>query len=219
MNAVAATAIVFDLDDTLFEECEFLHSGYREIARRLSGAHGLDVGELNGLMLGADNAFDALARRLNALGLPEDVKWMLDVYRTHMPDIKLDDEVRRALEALRRRGCMMRVLTEGRTVTQGNKIRVLGLDELMTHSAIIAPPRERSGSGKSFAQAAADMPAARYVSVGDNPAKDFSEPRSMGWLTVAVADRGRNIHPQDFTLCRPDVVIDSVARLPELLFP
>lgn len=212
------TAIIFDLDDTLFAERDFLHSGYREIARRLAGCHGLDYDTLVSLMLAADNAFDTLRGYLADRGLPEGIDWMLDVYRTHIPDITLDAAVRDSLLTLRARGCRMRILTEGRRLTQGNKIEALGLNSIMTHPPVIAAPRLHGGPGKSFAAAMDGISASRWVSVGDNPAKDFAEPLRMGWLTVAVADHGFNIHTQDFSTVRPHMIIDSVAELPAVIF-
>lgn len=214
----ADTAIIFDLDDTLFAERDFLHSAYREIARRLAGSHGLDYDTLVNLMLTADNAFDSLRDYLADRGLPESIDWMLDVYRTHIPDITLDDAVKDSLLRLRAGGCRMRILTEGRPLTQGNKIEALGLNRIMTHPAVIALPKQHGGPGKSFAAAMDGICASRWVSIGDNPTKDFAEPLRMGWLTVAVADHGFNIHPQDFSTVRPDLIIDSVAELPAIIF-
>ena len=39
--------------------------------------------------------------------------------------------------------------------------------------------------------------AKQYIYVGDNPEKDFLAPNSMGWMTIGLADDGRNMHPQN----------------------
>jgi putative hydrolase of the HAD superfamily len=41
-----------------------------------------------------------------------------------------------------------------------------------------------------------DMPAERYVYVGDNPAKDFIAPNQLGWITIGLRGNSRNIHTQ-----------------------
>lgn len=211
------TAIIFDLDDTLFTERDFVDSSYREIVRRLAAAYGTDYHEALRVMTGAPDAFDALRLWLKSRGLTENIAWMVEVYRTHMPDISLPESTIDALVKLRGEGCLMRVMTEGRELTQTNKITALGLDSLMTHPPLIFEPRERGGAGKNFEIAAADMHADRYVSVGDNPAKDFARPLELGWLTVAVADRGRNIHPQDFSKIRPHHIVADISELPGIL--
>ena len=43
-----------------------------------------------------------------------------------------------------------------------------------------------------------DMPANRYVYVGDNPVKDFVAPNELGWMTVGLKAGVRNIHTQVF---------------------
>lgn len=211
------TAIIFDLDDTLFQEQDFVESSYREIARRLADVHRIDPEEPLKIMTESENAFDSLAQWLETKGFPEDIVWMLNVYRTHFPTITLAPDVAEALLRLRRAGCQMRIMTEGRELTQSNKIKALGLDRLMTLPPLIFTPRERGGEGKNFEVAAAGINAERFVSVGDNPLKDFSQPLSLGWLTVAIADSGRNIHPQDFSTICPHHIISSVADLPAII--
>lgn len=214
MTAPRQTVIVFDLDDTLFQETDYVASAYRAIARLLAAQHGFDSGRLLKVMTEADNAFDALYTEIRGV---RNVKWMLDIYRTHFPDITLATDTETALTALRSKGYVMGILTEGRPTTQLNKIKALGLNRFMTLQPGISEPRERGGSGKDFALYTQGLDAKRFVSVGDNPAKDFAQPRSLGWTTIALRDHGRNIHPQDFGICRPDHVIDSLAELPALL--
>lgn len=214
-----STFIIFDLDDTLFAERDYLLSAYREISRRLEREIGFDAARAYEIMTTTNaNAFDALT---SAIGGARDDIWMVDIYRTHIPDIVLAPGVADALATLRCLGYQMGILTEGRSLTQSNKIEALGLRRFMTAGPMIATPRCRGGEGKSFAAYAASNKADRYISVGDNPAKDFAEPNTLGWPTIAIRDRGFNIHPQNFDAVapgsRPRHIIDSVDQLPDLL--
>lgn len=68
--------VIFDLDDTLYAEMEFVRSAYREIARK----HGR---ELLGPMLDAPSPREAF----DSTGLP--IGELLPIYRNHFPDIRL----------------------------------------------------------------------------------------------------------------------------------
>ena len=233
MNTTASDIkrlIVFDLDDTLFPEAEFVASARREIARRLSGRYRIPASSLLMIMSHpgeGENAFDALSRFLTkAIGenVEESIKWMVDVYRTHKPDISLAHGVRAALAALADDPhTLTGLITRGRLTTQINKIEALGLRPYLSIPPSICTQTDSDGSKSHFFRhydRAVPGRVAR-ISVGDNPPVDFAEPKRMGWITVAVADRGDNIHPQNFStcpaICRPDHVIDSVADLPALL--
>lgn len=87
---------VFDLDDTLFKERDFVTSSFKVIARE-ADRRGIISYEkaLAILCAGRDGgmAFSSLAEEVAArapgCGLTEE--WMVNTYRTHTPDIKLDD--------------------------------------------------------------------------------------------------------------------------------
>lgn len=233
MNTTASDIkrlIVFDLDDTLFHEAEFLASARREIARRISERYSIPAPALLMIMSHpgeGENAFDALDRFLKkAIGenVEESIKWMVNLYRTHKPDISLDPGVRAALAALADDPhTLTGLITRGRLTTQMNKIEALGLRHYLSIPPSICTQTDSDDSKSHFFRhydKAVTGQVAR-ISVGDNPPVDFAEPNRLGWITVAVADHGHNIHPQDLdtcpAICRPDHVIDSVADLPALL--
>lgn len=224
--------IIFDLDDTLYPEADFVSSARREIARQLSSRHSIPAKMLLDTMehpAEGENAFDTLRRFLVAVcppGEAEDIPWMVDVYRRHDPDIRLEPDVRAALEELLADGkTSTGIITRGRLHTQTNKIKALGLERYMTLPVAICAVANAGGHIETtkdrwfrlYDTFEADV----KISVGDNPDFDFAEPNRLGWITVAVADSGRNIHPQDFgtcpEVCRPAHVIGSVAELPSLL--
>lgn len=83
--------VVFDLDDTLYAEMEFVRSAYRAIARRY-GLHLLDT------MMRAPSPREAF----DSTGLP--IADQLRVYREHFPDIRLPWLSLYTLSMLRNRG-------------------------------------------------------------------------------------------------------------------
>ena len=194
--------IVFDLDDTLFPEADFVIAALSELERNFNIPPGTltSTGDFPA-------AFD-LAAKLTGRTVGE----MIDFYRNCRPEIELPESTAQTLAELRDMGCGIGLLTEGRQTTQGNKIDVLGLRRYLTREPLIASPRSAGGSGKQFAVYTEGIDADLFVSVGDNPAKDFAEPRALGWLTVMLRDKGRNIHPQPAST-DVDIVIDSLAEL------
>ncbi len=197
---------VFDLDDTLFKERDFVTSSFRVIAceadRRgiISYEKALAI-----LCAGRDGgmAFSSLAEEVAArapgCGLTEE--WMVNTYRTHTPDIKLDDATESVLAALRERGETLGLITDGRSNTQRAKIKALRLERFIEPRNILVSGE--TGFDKThrepFDMIMMRNPAERrYVYVGDNSAKDFIWPNKLGWLTVQLDDAdGVNIHPQN----------------------
>ena len=59
------------------------------------------------------------------------------------------------------------------------------------------------------------FPSENFVYVGDNLAKDFVTPNRLGWTTVALLDRGENIHPQDWEQIelefKPQFLVEKLA--------
>lgn len=202
--------ILFDLDDTLFFETEFLHSGYREICNRLQDRGVVPFCEAWRVLMSSRRAtqrFDLLAVRVQAVGAGSefDVRWMVDTYRNHTPRIQLFAGVRAMLRAIQASGEPMGLITDGRSSTQRAKIAALGLAPFFAPENILIS--EETGADKTtptpFRMAMERNPSAsRFVYVGDNPAKDFLWPNRLGWTTI------RLLHPHALTVhptLRPDL--------------
>ena len=196
--------VVFDLDDTLYKEIDYLRSAYRYIARQLAGDD-VEREEIYSTLYGAyregRDAFAVLLGNCRNAEFTKDT--LLNWYRTHKPQISLCDGCREFLSRLVAEGCRLGIITDGRTVTQTNKIVALGLDRYITDEDIVIS--ERFGSEKPslgnylhFMQKyGAD---AQYYYIADNTAKEFIAPNRLGWTTVCLKDNGQNIHKQKFSL-------------------
>ena len=123
------------------------------------------------------------------------------MYRTHRPDIHLEEDVVTTLDALKTSGCTMALITDGRSVQQRNKIAALGLNRWIADEDIVVS--EEIGSEKpdeaNYRRIMNRHPDAdRFFYIGDNPKKDFIAPNRLGWTTICLLDNGENIHPQRF---------------------
>ncbi|WP_289299852.1 HAD family hydrolase [Duncaniella muris] len=201
--------IVFDLDDTLYPEMEFVRSAYRTIARRYGR------GLLPAMLAAADprEAFDST-------GLP--VSDVIGLYRNHNPDIRLPWMSLYVLSCLARTGHTLGLVTDGRSVTQRHKIEALGLARFISPDLIMISEEvgEEKVSGRAF-RSIMNRTEGRgaYVYVGDNPAKDFIAPNRLGWTTVGFrrGGNGENItqaDPADFPEeNRPSVEMENLGEL------
>lgn len=193
------TCVIFDLDDTLYKEIDFLKSGYRYIAGHLH--LGIEHGEAlyNAMYEAYRNGQDAFELAQKASWHNVDKSVLLTWYRYHYPSIGLSEDVGKTLAGLADAGVRLGIISDGRSVTQRNKIAALGLDKYIARDAVVVS--EEFGSTKPnvnnylyFQELFAD--ANRFVYVADNPSKDFVVPNKLGWLTIGVRDNGENIHKQ-----------------------
>lgn len=178
--------VVFDLDDTLCPERDFVVSGFRAVSDLL-GERMIEL-------------FDAGEKDVfgRALGSTPKER-LIEVYREHKPTLALAPGVRELLEQLRGGGHPLGLISDGRSVTQRNKIEALGIQQLLDEVVI----SEEFGSSKpderNFRRFESKFPGRACAYVADNLAKDFVTPNRLGWTTVCLLDRGQNIHPQDFS--------------------
>lgn len=220
--------ITFDLDDTLYKERDFVSSGYRAVSRYFKEKYNLDETEMFRSMLTAPfNAFDSLEEYLINRGVQKDISItekihdMVAIYREHMPDISLEEKVIATFEELKNRGHRLALITDGRTVTQSNKIKALGLEKFIESSLIsisqeIGAEKYRPLAFERMMRLVPDVE--EYFYVGDNPMKDFVWPNRLGWRTVMLIDNGRNVHPQQINVPSADYQAEiKISEFEELL--
>ena len=124
-------AIVFDLDDTLYPEVQFVQSGYRAVAERFADRLGPPEATLADLLAIFDSpdrsrAFNAL---LEHRSLPDDaelIKAMVATYRTHAPALTLHADAAAVLDRLTGR-YPLGLITDGPLATQRAKFDALPL--------------------------------------------------------------------------------------------
>lgn len=219
----AVRVVVFDVDDTLYLERDYVRSGFRAVDAAVAERHGAA-----GFFGEAWSAFESGLRgrifdaALTAMGIAptrENVEPLVAVYRSHAPDITLLPDARAALEALQGRVALAAV-TDGPPESQRAKVRALQLEDWCRPVILTAELGE--GFGKPHPRAFAlveerlGLPGASCVYLADNPAKDFEGPRSRGWLTVRVRRAG-GLHEAVEASGVADEVWPDLQPLPALL--
>lgn len=200
MPCMSKQVVCFDLDDTLYKEIDFLKSGYRKVAELVEKRFHYEAKEIyERLYSWYQNGENPFACLNETYRLDNPIGDYLNVYRFHQPSIMLSEGVEDTLNELKHREVILGLITDGRTISQKNKINALGLDRWFEEKNIIIS--EEFGSEKTeernFRYFMNLYPGCKYCYVGDNPKKDFVVPNFLHWETIMLKDNGMNIHKQD----------------------
>ncbi len=219
-------AVVFDLDDTLYSERDYVLSGMRAVADWARDSLGFPAertyGQLHDLFEAGvrGETFDrwALANDLQSEAW---VPAMVDVYRQHQPQITLDADTVELLTQLREH-CRLGIVTDGYLDGQQRKVAALGLDrtiEAIIYSDAIGRDAWKPDPRPFHAVLGRlEVAADRTVYVGDNPAKDFLGARRVGMETIRIRRPDglhREVEPATADHA-PDREIDVLADLHRL---
>lgn len=180
-------AVIFDLDDTLYSEKEYVKSGYQQIAAVLSEVENA-AEKLWCLFEEKQPAIDELLKRENIQS--EEIKQKcLHVYRYQIPEIHLYEGVREMLAEFRKKGLKLGIITDGRPEGQRAKLQVLGL-ELMVDYIIVTDElggiecRKPNSIAFETMKEKLDVEYSKMCYVGDNTKKDFIAPEKLGMRSI-----------------------------------
>jgi putative hydrolase of the HAD superfamily len=227
IRPAAPHILVFDLDDTLYREHDFVLSGFQAVDRRLqaTGIHGFGVVAQSLFMSGQrGNVFDEALKQLSVTPEKSLIAELVETYRSHAPILTLFSDAEWALSHY---GSNSRIglLTDGFATTQRNKVKALGLENRFAATMFTDDlGREHwKPSRLPFERIAtileAPSAAERFVYVADNPRKDFVAPNELGWTTVRVRRPGGEysaLEPQQETHS-PKFEIENLEQLPSVL--
>jgi putative hydrolase of the HAD superfamily len=220
--------VVFDIDDTLYDERDYVRSGFRHIAEvvgrsddeRAAIAGWLDTAFASGRR---GDTFDRLIDRFPEIAERWPVASLIEAYRRHAPAIALAPDIASTIDTLRDAGLRLAVLSDGPLPSQAAKAGALGLDrwfDPIVFTEAFGPSHGKPATTgfEAIARAWA-LPHDELVYVADNPEKDFIGPRALGWRTVRLrhpAQLRHELEPTD-AQARPDVEIASVGDLVAIL--
>ena len=187
--------VLFDLDDTLISEDEYIRSGYRHIAEVLEEKYRLKnqaaVQELYRLY--KESAKNVFNRFLDVHGIHyevDDIKYLVNEYRSHTPHISYYDDVPETVQKLKDKGVRVGVITDGYLITQKKKAEAIQL-QTMFEKIIFTDELGRDywkPSTKSFEMMKKyfGVEYREMAYVGDNPQKDFYVKKSLPIKTIRI---------------------------------
>ena len=213
------SAVVFDLDDTLYSEKDFVRSGYRAVAKLLPEIDNAEE-KLWSAFVSGRSAIDTV---LSDEGIYTDElrdRCLLE-YRGHFPEIELYDGACELLADLRKRGLKLGIITDGRPLGQRNKIKALGLENMVDEIIVtdeIGGVDFRKPNDISFRimQRKLKVPFEEMVYVGDNLSKDLHAPRQLGMQAIWFKNTD-GVHPIPSGAVLPEKRIDAIVEVAELI--
>ncbi len=180
------TAVVFDLDDTLYPEKDYVRSGYRAVAKEFSQIENMEKKLWNAF----ENhlpAIDVVLDREDIRDINEKEK-ALKIYRMHVPEITVYPGIVEMLQRLKKQK-KLGLITDGRPIGQRAKLRALGIESYFDKIIVtdeLGGTKYRKPAKTAFIlmQKALGVPFEEMVYIGDNTKKDFVAPEGLGMQTI-----------------------------------
>lgn len=225
-------AIVFDLDDTLYDQQEPFQQALTSVWNdpAVSGQVLTDLFEIFKHMndrvtkletLTMAQVFDRLNSVLDAHSLPvlTNNVWLAfwESYQQKTAKISLFSEIRNLLTSLKDH-YQLGVITNGETESQSNKVLQLDLDHYINRSNIIISDavglRKPDARIFTYFNRLLNLQANEVVYIGDNFETDMIGAKKAGWHTFWFNHRQAELPDAAYI---PDQTVESPAELAELL--
>ena len=225
-NRARNHAVVFDLDDTLYAERDYVLSGYGAVSEHLSDdpARGDELRRwlwdrfLDGRTEGAFNALDEHFSL--GLGDPQITALVL-IYRDHHPHITPRSGIPALLNKLHRT-YRLGIISDGFLPAQKLKLDALGIaqyfDSVIFTESLGRKSWKPSPDGFEILRKELQLDAADCTYVADNPSKDFAAPNALGWRTIQLLLDGQiHSHKPAPPGGQAQLVVNSIDELTDAL--
>lgn len=212
--------IVFDLDDTLYYEVQFVESAFNYINGFLNNRFNINIKyQIESLIEAKEfNLYDWIVSNteINSKDFP--LTLYLNLYRYHFPSIQLTNDNEQLLKRLKALEYKLGIITDGRSITQRNKIKALGLEKYIDIIIISEETGYSKPDKHNFQLIENYYPnSSNFTYIGDNTSKDFEYTHiSDKWNSICLQDIGLNIHQQNLISLREKNII-SVKNLKEII--
>lgn len=183
---------VFDLDDTLYDEKQFVYGGFKAVAAFLSPLLSLSRETVlrrlkQEVQQSRDQVFDRLLQK-QGIYSKKLVKECLRLYRSHPPRLKLTPAAKKCLNRLK--SYPLYVVTDGNKQVQKRKFEALGLTNLIkrclcTHAFGLRHQKPSPYCFQLICRLEKVRPA-QVTYVADNPHKDFITLKKLGFNTIRL---------------------------------
>jgi putative hydrolase of the HAD superfamily len=222
------TTVIFDLDDTLYDEIDYCRSGFAAVAKSLASITDMSAENIifeafwrQFLSGNRTRTFNASLEELGLPSSPDVIAKLVTIYRLHKPAIPLPPSSKAVLDTLFNKYTLA-MLTDGYLPAQELKVESLGIKHYFK-SIVYTETMGRqfwkpSPAGFHRILSELNVIARNCVYIGDNEAKDFIAPNQLGFATIKII-RPNGIHPEPGS--HPNApakhMITDIAYLPKLL--
>lgn len=188
------TLLIFDLDDTLYPEVDFVLSGYRAVAERVWRDHRVDIEPELRRRFALGQRGDLFTPALRMLGAQADETYVREtlvrIYRGHVPTIRPYAEAADVLQQLAADGHAIALLSDGWADVQRRKFEALRLPDVF--AAVVFTDElgrdawKPSPRGFEHLLELTGHRGSDAAYIADNPAKDFVAPRQLSMDTFRL---------------------------------
>jgi len=199
------TTVVFDLDDTLYDEIEYCKSGFDAVAEFLtnqSEAPSAEASRISAVLWeqfttgNRTKTFNAALDELDMSYNDKLIGELIEVYRNHSPKITLPQDSRDVLCELSTKYTLA-LLTDGFLPAQKLKVQALGIEKyfkLIVYTEQLGRDCWKpSPAGFEKITQTLKVEPENMAYIADNEKKDFIAPNKLGFLTIQII-RPARIH-------------------------
>lgn len=195
-------AVVFDLDDTLISEKEYIISGFKIVSKKIAKDNKLNEDEvfnkaLELFEISSKEVFNRILDEFEIKYSKEYILKLIKYYREHKPNIEFFEDVIPTINKLKKAGYKLGIITDGYKETQLAKLEALNCRNLFDEIIITDElgrefwkPHEKPY--KMMAKKL-DINLNEMIYIGDNVNKDFVTANKLGVITVYI-DRKNAIY-------------------------
>jgi putative hydrolase of the HAD superfamily len=172
--------IVFDLDDTLYDEIDFVKSGFKEISKYLKNNvyynFMLDIFYQEG----SGTVFNALIDKYN---IQTPLQKLIEIYRFHTPTLSLSRETIELLEFAQK--FQTALISDGHYIMQQNKFNALKLHKYIEYPIFTDFYHTKKPNLKPY-QMIMEYYKGKdtFIYISDNPKKDFFAVQELNWTGI-----------------------------------
>jgi putative hydrolase of the HAD superfamily len=220
LTRIETPAVILDLDDTLYLERDYVRSGFDAVGRHVAQKCAVhDFGERCWSLFERGvrgTTFDQVLEETSLSGVLEQAE-LIDVYRGHVPSIRLRDDVVKFLNAWPK-DRPLGLISDGPVASQSAKIAALELEHRL-YPIVLSDEfgtEFRKPHDKPFevVERALGLRPDQLTYIADNPRKDFVAPRRRGWYTIRIRrPQGEHSEREDPNDCPADADIVSFEEL------
>ena len=196
--------VIFDLDDTLYDEIEYCKSGLHAVSQCLAQTHPIlrheEFFQAFWTQFTLGNTKKTFDTALQSLSVPTDrtlIRSLIEVYRQHRPDITLPEQSRQLLDYCKE-NYTLALLSDGFLPAQQLKAQVLEIEHyfdcIIYTESLGRQHWKPSTLGFEKILEKLNFPPEQAVYISDNLKKDFIAPNKLGFAASIHFIRPHQIH-------------------------
>lgn len=216
-------AVVFDLDDTLYMENEFVEYGLKNAANVAETVYGIVNANEKIRSLYQESKANVFDRLVNAEKIKDKeiaVAGLVKAYRNCEPkSLRCNPGVLDLLKTLKKKEMHMGIITDGFADVQKSKIKALGIQEYIDKIVITdelggVQCRKPNPIGFEKMLKMLNVKPQEMIYIGDNPNKDFAIKKYLPIITARV-DVPNGIYRNSEYLygIKPDIIVKQIGDI------